>query len=111
MMEKRRTAGERTPSTGRTLWLYGYEMIQPHHTQGMTAIQDLLDRVNDEATREDRTWTARLVTEQQATHVLIVSTSPEQDREINRKLEAELKAMGVDCLLTLPMPVRDGSQV
>lgn len=107
MKAKKPAPGEGSPAAGRTLWLYGYEMILPHHAQTMTAIRGLLDRENDEAKREDRTWTARLVTEPQATHVLIVSTSPEQDREINRKLEAELKALGVEYVLTLPMPVRD----
>lgn len=110
MMEKRSTPGGVTPSAGRTLWLYGYEMIQPQHAHALTAIRDLLDRVNEEARREARTWTARLVTEHQAPRVLIVSTSPAQDREINRRLEAELKAMRIEFLPTLPMPVRDGSQ-
>lgn len=107
MMDNKPAPGDEIPSAGRTLWLYGYEMIVPHHAQTMEAIRGLLDQENDEAKREDRTWTARLVTEPQATHVLIVSTSPEQDREINRKLEAELKALGVEFVLTLPMPVRD----
>jgi hypothetical protein len=107
MMGKRPATGDGTPSAGRTLWVYGYEMIPAHHAAGMTVIRDLLNRANDEAKQEDRTWTARLVTEQQATHVLIVSTSPEQDREINRRLETELKALGVEFLLTVPMPVRD----
>jgi hypothetical protein len=107
MMDKRPANGDGTPSAERTLWVYGYEMIPPHQVAGMTAIRGLLDRENAEAKREARTWTARLVTEQQATHVLIVSNSPEQNREVNRKLETELKALGVEYLLTVPMPVGD----
>jgi hypothetical protein len=42
--------------------------------------------------------------------VLIVSTSPELDREINRKLEAELKALGGEFVLTVPMPVSDDAE-
>lgn len=106
MMENMPPPGERTLSAGRTLWLYGYELVQPDPAQAK-AIRDLLDRANDGAQRGDRTWSARLVTEHHATHVLVVSTSPGQDFEINRKLEAELKAMGIEFLLTLPMPVRD----
>lgn len=90
--------------------MYGYEMIPPRLAGGMTAIRNLLDQENDEAKREDRTWTARMVTEHQATHLLIVSTSPEQNGEINRKLEAELHALGVDFLLTLPVRVQSGPE-
>lgn len=107
MMEKGPATGDGTSSAGRTLWVYGYEMIPPRQVHGTTAIRGLLDRENAEAKREDRTWTARLITEHRATHVLIVSTSPEQNREVNRKLETELKALGVEFLLTLPVPVGD----
>ena len=107
MTKKRRVARAGKPSAGRTLWVYGYEMIPPHHEQRLSEIRGLLDRENLEAKRNARTWSARLVTEQQATHVLIVSSSPELDLEINRKLEAELKALGGEFVLTVPMPVRD----
>jgi hypothetical protein len=85
-------------------------MVPPHHEQRLTAIRGLLDRENLEAKKNARTWSARLVTERQATHVLIVSTSPELDREINRKLEAELKALGGEFVLTVPMPVSDDAE-
>lgn len=104
--KKREDAGEVPPSAEKTLWVYGYEMVPPPQDHRMTAIRKLLDRENDEARRNDRTWTARLVTQQQATHVLIVSTSPELDLEINRKLEAELKALGGEFLVSIPMPVK-----
>ena len=109
-MEKTRVAGVETPSAARTLWAYGYEMIPPHREDRMTAIRGLLDLENDAARREARTWTARLVTEQQVTHVLIVSASPELDLAINRKLEAKLRALGVEFLVTVPMSVRDQAE-
>ena len=106
MTEKSRAAGEGTGSSGRTLWAYGYEVIPPHREQGMAVLRDLLDQEHGHAAREARTWTARLITEQQVTHVLIVSDSPELDAEINKRLETELRALGVDFLVTLPVPVR-----
>ncbi|HUP52659.1 MAG TPA: hypothetical protein VM198_09285 [Longimicrobiales bacterium] len=102
MMEK--------PTVGSSLWVYGYEMIPPHREQGMTVIRGLINRKNGEAKREDRTWTARLVTEQQVTHVMIVSDSPELDLEANRAVEAELRTLGVDFLATIPMLVGDGAE-
>ena len=106
MTEDIRDAGKGTPSAEKTLWVYGYEMIPPQHEQQMTAIRELLDLENNEAKRTARTWTARLVTRPQATHVMIVSTSPELDLEINRKLEAELRALGGEFVVTVPMPIR-----
>lgn len=105
MTDNRRDAGEGTPSPEGTLWVYGYEIVPPQHVQRMMAIRTLLDRENDEARRTARPWSARLVTELQATHVLIVSSSPELDLEANRKLEAELRALGGEFVVTVPMPV------
>lgn len=107
MSDKRRSAGAGSPSVERTLWAYGYEMVPPHQARRLSAIRGLLARENEAAQHEARTWTARLVTERQATHVLIVSSTPEQDLEVNRKLEAELKALGVEFMLTVPMAVGD----
>ena len=105
MTDERRVGGEGEGSSGRTLWAYGYEMIPPHRQQGMAALRGLLAREHGDAEREARTWTARLITEQRVTHVLIVSDSPELDREINQKLETELQALGVDYFVTVPIPV------
>jgi hypothetical protein len=106
-MKKKPVTAEEKSSVGRTLWAYGYEMIPPHREDRMTEIRGLLDRENDEAAQEGRTWTARLVTEERVTHVLIVSASPQLDLEINRKLEAELKNLGLRFVPTVPMPVHD----
>lgn len=106
MTEDNRDTAERTPSAERTLWVYGYEMNPPQPEQHITAIRHMLDRENNEAKRTARSWTARLVTRQQATHILIVSTTPELDRELNRKLEAELKTLGSEFTVTVPMPIR-----
>ncbi len=111
MMAKIRSDGEETHPTGKTLWAYGYEMVPPHREDLMTTVRGLLDRQNSEAKREARTWSARLVTEPQVTHVLIVSASPEGDQEINRKLEAELKALGVGFVVTVPMLVAAEDQL
>jgi hypothetical protein len=106
MAEDIRGVGEGMPPAERTLWVYGYEMVPPQPEQHMAAVRKLLDRENNEAKRTARAWTARLVTRQQATHVMIVSTSPELDLEVNRKLEAELRALGGDFVVTVPMPIR-----
>lgn len=105
MTEDERVAGGGSPSADKTLWVYGYEMKPSQDEQRMAAIRKLLDGENNEAKRSGRRWTARLVTQQQATHVMIVTTDPELDLEVNRKLEAELRALGGEILVTVPMPV------
>jgi hypothetical protein len=81
-------------------------MIPPQPERQMMAVRKLLDLENNEAKRTAGAWTARLVTRQQATHVMIVRTSPELDLEANRKLEAELRALGGEFVVTVPMPIR-----
>ena len=99
-------AGEGAPSAESTLWVYGYEMVPPQPEEQISAIRHMIDRENNEAKRTARAWTARLVTRQQATHILIVSTTPELDLERNRKLEAELKKLGSRFVATVPLPIR-----
>lgn len=106
MTDNNSDTGEGMTSAERTLWVYGYEMIPPQPEQQITAIRHMLDRENNEAKQTARAWTARLVTRQQATHILIVSTTPELDLELNRKLEAELKTLGSQFVVTVPMPIR-----
>jgi len=108
MTKKIRLADEKEqPSPGQALWVSAYEMVPPHAEHRMTAIRDLIDRENDDAQRAGRTWTARLVLEIQVTHVLIVSATPEMDLAVNHKLAAELRELGVEFVLTVPMSVGD----
>jgi hypothetical protein len=110
MMGRKQIDGGERPCASKTLWAYGYELSPPRREDLMAEIQGLLDRENGEAKRGARTWTGRLVTEQQATHVLIVSTSPEMDLDINRELEAELKVLGIDFRVTVPIPVGEKAE-
>ncbi|HET9439398.1 MAG TPA: hypothetical protein VFO52_04480 [Longimicrobiales bacterium] len=106
MTKKRQAAADGKPPAARTLWAYGYEMIAQHAEDRMAEIRDLLNRQNAEAARDGRKWTARLVA-RRVMHVMIVSTSPELDLDINRKLETELTALGVQYLTTAPMRVSE----
>ena len=104
MTEDNGVLGDGNAASGRNLWAYGYELIPPHREDRMTAIQRLIEEEDGEARRNGRNWTARMVTEEQVTHLLIVSASSEVDLEINQKLEAALKTMGIDYQVTIPMP-------
>lgn len=105
-MKKRKAgAGSGAPPAERTLWVHGYEMIPPHQAERMAAIRGLLDQENSGAARQDRNWTARLVTEETVTHVLIVTASPDENRDINQRLESQMRALGFSFHVSVPMPI------
>jgi hypothetical protein len=51
-----------------------------------------------------------LVVEEQVTHILVVSDSPNQDLEVNRKLEAELKRLDAAFVITTPLELPSPSK-
>lgn len=106
-MEKPPEAGAAPPSgPSGSLWVYAYQMDPPRAAERMRRIRALLDEENLAAKESSRHWNARMVVEAQVTHVLIVSDNPELDGEINRRLEARLKALDLEYSLTVPLAVQ-----
>jgi hypothetical protein len=89
------------------IWTYGYQIVPPQAEDRLRTITSLLEHENSAAQRGDRTWAGRVILEQQITHILVVSDSPEQNHEVNRKLEAELNDLNVGFSITAPMAVED----
>jgi hypothetical protein len=96
-----------------TLWAYAYEIL-PTQVEGrmhaevegrMHAIRTLLKEEHLKARQASRTWTGRVVSEQQVTHILVVSDSPDQHRAINRRLETRLKELKAAFSLSPPVAV------
>lgn len=95
------------PTPSRKKWAYGYE-ISPPMTQGrLRAIEHLLEEEHANAKLQTRTWQGRFVVEEQVTHILVVSDSPDQGLEVNRSLEAELTRLEAVYTLTPSMPLGD----
>lgn len=97
---------KRTP-TPKTVWAYAYQILPPQPAARLHAIRTLLDHAHTEAQRGERTWTGRVVVEDQITHILIVSDSPEQNHEANRTLEAKLQELNAGFSITVPIAVVD----
>ena len=97
---------KRTPPA-KPVWAYAYQILPPQAEDRLHTIKTLLDKENADAQRAARTWAGRVVVEQQVTHILVVSDSPEQNREVNRRLEAELKELQAGFSITAPMAVAD----
>lgn len=75
---------------GKPLWAYGYLLAPPVERKRLKGMQAILDAGHDEALDESEVWEGRFINGDQITHILVVSDTPAQDRDINRRLEAEL---------------------
>jgi len=95
------------PPVPRTVWAYGYQIVPPQPEHRLHAIRTLLEQEHTTAQRGARTWEGRFVLEQQVTHILVVSDSPELDVEANRRLEAELRSLNAGFAMTVPLAVSD----
>lgn len=101
--EECRNANKRPPPP--TLWVYLYEIGLRPGQGGLRTIQTLLDTEESGARRGARTWGVGLVVAQQGTRILVVTDTPDQHREVNRRLEATLDGLGAGFSMTMPMAV------
>ena len=95
-----------TPPAKR-IWAYAYQILPPQPAARLHPIKTLLDQAHTEAQRDAHTWTGRVVVEDQVTHILIVSDSPQQNHEFNRRLEAKLQELKAEFSITVPVAVVD----
>jgi hypothetical protein len=77
---------------GKTLWAYAYEIVPPQDEDQISAIQTLLANEHADAIRSARTWTGTLVCDPLVTQILVVSDSPNQTRDVNRRIESQLRS-------------------
>ena len=91
----------------KSVWAYAYRIDPPRTPNRLGPVEAILEREQKNAGAGSRTWQGRLVSEEHITHVLVVSDSPTQDLEVNRRLEAAFRAMDLGFTLTAPLPVAD----
>ena len=89
------------------MWAYGYQISPPQSEGRLAEIQDLLDQEHTSAKLGARTWEGRFVMEDKITHILVVADSPDQDREVNRRLESALEALQAGYSITAALAVAD----
>ena len=89
----------------RNLWAYAYEIVPPQPFTRLGAIRAILEDAGAAARAGARTWAGRLVLEQGATHILIVSDAPGRNLSIDHRLEAELARLDARFSVTGPLPV------
>jgi hypothetical protein len=98
---------EQPPRGPKPAWAYAYQIVPPQPEGRLRAVKVLLDHEGAQAKVRERTWEGRFVVEEQVTHILVVSDSPDQDLDVNRRLEAELRGADVAFALTIPISVAD----
>ena len=97
------------PGAKKSLWAYAYEIVPPQPEDRLRTINLLLDRERADAKNRARTWESRVVVEEHVTHILVVSDGPEQDLDVNRRVEAELRDLRAGFSMTASMAVADES--
>jgi hypothetical protein len=98
-----------SPGSKKNLWAYSYKIVPPQPEARLAAINALLDRERADAKDRARTWESRVVVEEHVTHILVVSDSPEQDLEVNRRVEAGLRELRAGFSVTAPMALEETS--
>lgn len=94
-----------TAPVAKTVWAYAYEFDPPQPEDRLRPVRALLEREHARAAGGDSTWKGRFVRENRVTHILVVTDSPDQGREINRRLEAGLKAIEAGFAITVPLAI------
>lgn len=89
------------------MWAYAYQIVPPQSEGRLAAVKALLDREHTRAKASAHTFEGRFVHEQQITHLLVVTDSPEQNGEANKRLEAALAKLQAGFVLTAPLAVTD----
>lgn len=89
----------------KALWAYAYDVTFPEGDDRRRKIQEALDQGHSEARDGERTWAGRVMVEPQITRILVISDSPTQDRDANRRLEAELKLLEATFEMTVAVAV------
>lgn len=89
----------------KTLWVYAYHIASSQTEDRLRTIRALLDDEHAAAQRSTGIWIGRVVFELHIAHLLILSDGPEQTREINHRLETELKELNMGFSISVPMAV------
>ncbi len=90
-----------------TIWAYTYRIVPPQPEARLREIRALLEREHLDARGDARKWEGRLMVEHEVTHILVVSDSPDQKREVNRRVELVLRQLDAGYSLTAPLAVED----
>ena len=91
-----------------TIWAYAYRLSPPLPPAKLRQLKELLEREHAAARERDGTWEARFVTDERVEHILVLTDSPDLDRDANKHIEEALQELDAGYSLTVPLAVDDG---
>lgn len=95
----------------KTIWAYTYRVVPPQTAARLDKVQSLIDEERRDAKLRSATWEGRLVVDERVAHILVLSDTPDLDRDVNRRIEAELRELDAGFSVTVPMAVvKEGSE-
>ena len=93
------------------IWTYAYRIVPAQSEQRLRAMKILLQAERVGARLRTRTFETRFVLERQTSDILVVTDSPDQKRDVNRRLEAELDRLNATFSVTVPLAVGDDGSI
>ena len=93
------------------IWTYAYRIVPAQSEQRLRAMKVLLQAERVGARLRTRTFETRFVLERQTSDILVVTDSPDQKRDVNRRLEAELDRLNATFSVTVPLAVGDDGSI
>ncbi len=94
-----------TPSAPKPIWAYTYQIVPPQPAAKLKHLKVLLEAEHAEAARRSDKWEGRLVADDRITHLLVLAESADLDREVNRRIESELRSLDARFSVTVPLAV------
>jgi hypothetical protein len=96
------------PSPPKPIWAYTYQIVPPQPVAKLKHLKGVLEAEHADATLRSDKWEGRLVADDRITHLLVLSDSADLDRDVNRKIESELRALDARFSVTVPLAVVPG---
>lgn len=91
------------------LWAYAYQFSPPLAADQLHEVRLLL-KAEHRATRDtDATWVGRFIADERIAHLLVVSDSPDVNREVNRRIEMALRSLDASFSVTASLAVAAGT--
>ncbi len=87
------------------LWAYAYQFSPPLAADRLHEVRLLLKAEHRASRDTDATWVGRLIADERIAHLLVVSDSPDADREVNRRIEMALRSLDASFSVTASLAV------
>lgn len=81
--------------------------MPPQPSERLQVIRALIAQEQQEPAARSGKWEDRLVTDERVADILVVSDSPMMDRDVNRRIEAALRALDATFAVSGPMAIDD----